>query len=89
MYSHPPHSPQPHISRNPRELAAALSGISTLQFQLLGLTEMAYAKPVYQTAGAASYEIHAADGSPLAEVDDLDTALALVSEHNMILLPVH
>jgi hypothetical protein len=89
MHSHPHATPQPRVTRNSSEIDALLIGISSLQFQLLGLTEMTYAKPVRTEAGIAVHEIHAADGTPLAMVDDLAAAVALVGEYNMILLPVH
>jgi hypothetical protein len=89
MHSDPAGTLQPRVARNSHEIDTVLRGISSLQFQLLGLTEMTYAKRVHTEAGIAAYSIHAADGTPLAKVDDLATALALVGEHNMILLRVH
>ncbi|HEY1932206.1 MAG TPA: DUF1150 family protein [Acetobacteraceae bacterium] len=89
MHSQSAGTLQPRANRNSREIETMLSGVSSLQFQLLGLAEMTYAKPVHIETGIAAYSIHAADGTPLAMVDDLATALALVGEHNMILLRVH
>ena len=58
------------------------------QLQQLGVSQLAYIKPVMLN-GAAMFAIHAADGSPMAVSDDRNLALAAIVEHEMIPTLVH
>lgn len=78
-----------HEASNYNEIAAVLRGISPAEFQLLGATVVAYAKPIRTEDGTQAYAIHAGDGTPLAMVDDLAIAIDLLADRDMTLLPVH
>lgn len=58
------------------------------QLQQLGVSQLAYVKPVMMN-GAAAFAIHAADGSPMAVSDDRDLALAAIIQHEMVPALVH
>ena len=58
------------------------------QLQQLGLSQLAYVKPVMLN-GAAMFAIHGADGSPMAVAEDRNLALAAIVQHEMIPTLVH
>ena len=62
--------------------------ITADQLQQLGVSQLAYVKPVMLN-GAAMFAIHAADGSPMAVAEDRNLALAAIMEHEMIPTLVH
>ena len=58
------------------------------QLQQLGLSQLAYVKPVTLN-GMAMFAIHGADGSPMAVAEDRNLALAAIVQHEMIPTLVH
>ncbi len=62
--------------------------ITTAELQQLGMTQIAYVKPIMLN-GAAMFAIHGADGSPMAVAEDRDLALAAIVQHEMIPTLVH
>ncbi len=58
------------------------------QLQKLGLSQLAYVKPVMLN-GTAMFAIHGADGSPMAVAEDRNLALAAIVQHEMIPTLVH
>jgi hypothetical protein len=58
------------------------------ELQQLGMTQIAYVKPIMLN-GAAMFAIHGADGSPMAVAEDRDLALAAIVQHEMIPTLVH
>ncbi len=58
------------------------------QLQQLGLSQVAYVKPVILN-GTAAFAIHGADGSPMAVAEDRDLAMAAIVQHEMIPALVH
>ena len=58
------------------------------QLQQLGMSQLAYVKPIVMN-GAAMFAIHGADGSPMAVADDRNLALAAIVQHEMIPTLVH
>jgi len=58
------------------------------QLQQLGVSQLAYVKPVV-VDGARAYAIHGADGTPMAVAGDLDIAVAAIRQHEMIPALVH
>ena len=58
------------------------------QLQQLGLSQLAYVKPVILN-GAAVFAIHSADGAPMAVAEDRDLAMAAIVQHEMIPALVH
>ena len=62
--------------------------LTTVQLQQLGVSQLAYVKPV-QMNGAIAFAIHGADGTPMAVAGDLDVALAAIRQHEMVPALVH
>ena len=62
--------------------------LSTAQLQALGVSQLAYVKPV-MVGGVAAFAIHAADGTQMAVAEDCAVALAAIREHEMIAAMVH
>ena len=62
--------------------------ITQQQLQQLGLSQLAYVKPVTLN-GTAMFAIHGADGSPMAVAEDRNLALAAIVQHEMIPTLVH
>ena len=58
------------------------------QLMQLGVSELAYVKPVF-VEGSRAYAIHAADGSPMAVTDDQEVAIAAIRQHEMEAALVH
>ncbi len=58
------------------------------QLATLGVSQIAYVKPVVVNGGQG-YAIHAADGTPMAVTDDRDVAMAAILQHEMHPLSVH
>jgi hypothetical protein len=58
------------------------------QFAALGVSQMAYVKPVLMN-GARAFAIHGADGTPMAVAGDEDVALAAIVQHEMVASRVH
>ena len=62
--------------------------MTTDQLQRLGVSQMAYVKPVFLN-GTTMFAIHGADGSPMALAEDRNLALAAIVQHEMIPALVH
>ena len=62
--------------------------MTTDQLQQLGVSHLAYVKPIMLN-GAAMFAIHAADGSPMAVAEDRNLALAAIVQHEMAAMLVH
>jgi hypothetical protein len=62
--------------------------ISTNDLAILGMTDVAYIKGVKGEDGVV-YEIHAADGTPVAVLNERELAFATVRQHDMEPLSVH
>ena len=62
--------------------------MTTDQLQQLGVSHLAYVKPILLN-GAAMFAIHAADGSPMAVAEDRNLALAAIVQHEMVPTLVH
>ncbi len=62
--------------------------LSTEQLARLGVSQIAYVKPI-RLNGALAYAIHAADGTPMAVAGDRDLAIAAVMQHEMLATLVH
>ncbi len=57
--------------------------LSPEQFGRLGVSQIAYVKPV-MVNGAAAFAIHAADGTPMAIAADQALAVAAIVQHEMV-----
>ena len=62
--------------------------LTAQQLAALGITEIAYLRPV-MVNGERAYSIHAADGTPMALAGDLAGAMAAVSQHELMPTLVH
>ncbi|MFT8851826.1 DUF1150 family protein [Acetobacter orientalis] len=58
--------------------------LSDNQFLALGLSNVAYIRPALTDDGEEGCAIHAADGSPLAIVEDMETAWGVILQNDMI-----
>jgi hypothetical protein len=65
-----------------------LRHISAEDFARLGVTKIAYVKPV-AVNGTPAYAIHAADGTPMALAADQEVAIAAIIQHEMLPALVH
>jgi hypothetical protein len=62
--------------------------LTTEQLASLGMSQIAYVKPVVVN-GAVAYAIHAADGTPMALAGDRELAVAAILEHELLPTLVH
>jgi hypothetical protein len=62
--------------------------ITASQLAQLGVSQLAYVKPVLMD-GTPAYAIHSADGTPMAVAPELDLALAAIRQHEMIPVSLH
>ncbi len=62
--------------------------ISTAELAVLGISEIAFVKPVMTEMGPA-FAIHAADGTPMAIASDATLAQAAIIQHDMVPNLVH
>ncbi len=65
-----------------------LRQLSAAQFAGLGVSRMAYVKPVLIN-GARAFAIHGADGTAMAVAGDEAVALAAIAQHEMVPALVH
>jgi hypothetical protein len=57
--------------------------ISPVELGRLGVSQIAYVKPVIVN-GARVFAIHAADGTPMAVAEDRDDAFAAILRHELL-----
>ncbi len=69
-------------------MAFDIHGITAEQLGKLGVSQIAYIKPV-TVNGAHVFAIHAADGTPMAVIEDRATAMAAIVQHEMFPSLVH
>jgi hypothetical protein len=62
--------------------------ISAAQLARLGMSQLAYIRPVTMH-GNQAFAIHGADGTPMAVAPDRDLASAAIEEHDMVQVLVH
>jgi hypothetical protein len=62
--------------------------ISIEQLARLGVSQIAYVKPIVMN-GAPAFAIHAADGTPMAVAGNRDIAIAAVHQQEMLATLVH
>ena len=65
-----------------------LRQLSAKQFSNLGVSQLAYVKPVFLN-GSRAFAIHGADGTPMAVAGDEAVALAAIEQHEMVATRVH
>lgn len=62
--------------------------LSPRQLAQLGVSELAYVKPVLAN-GTMAFAIHGADGTPMAIAPELDIAMMAIRQHEMVPVLVH
>lgn len=70
------------------DLERTLRGLSSQDFLALGVSQVAYVKPIEQD-GQHYFAIHAADGTQLALVASREAAFAAVRQHDMELVTLN
>ncbi len=70
------------------DLDRTLRSLSSQDFLSLGLSQVAYVRPVEQD-GHSYYAIYAADGTKMAVLVSRDAALAVIRQHDMEPLTLH
>jgi hypothetical protein len=65
-----------------------LKHISSREFALLGMNDMAYVKRVVVN-DEAGFAIHSADGTQIALIADREVALATIRQHDLEAVSVH
>lgn len=78
----------PEIAEPTEDEAFDIRRLSQEQLMQLGMSDLAYIKPVWMN-GQTAYAIHAADGSPMALAADCDLAIAAIVQHEMSAAMVH
>jgi hypothetical protein len=85
-----PGGESPSVPANAESEQAVLDirHLTATQLQQLGVSQLAYVKPV-QMNGAIAFAIHGADGTPMAVAGDLEIAIAAIRQHEMVPALVH
>lgn len=76
------------VGRDVNAAAADARHMTTAELRHLGVPLVVYLR-AGMLNGEMAYAIHAADGTPIAVVEDVDAAVALVCEHGMAFVAVH
>lgn len=76
------------IEHVPETEHPAVPTITADQLARLGVSQIAYVKPVVMN-GAHGFAIHAADGTPMALTADREVAIAAILRHEMVPVSVH
>jgi hypothetical protein len=69
-------------------MAVDVRHLSEQQLAALGVSHIAYVKPV-MVNGVLGFAIHAADGTPMAVTENRDVAIAAVMQHDLLPVSVH
>lgn len=70
------------------DLDRTLRSLSSQDFLSLGMSQVAYVKPLEQD-GHSYFAIYAADGTQMAVLANRDAALAVIRQHDMEPLTLH
>ena len=65
-----------------------LKGLSSQDFRVMGLNQMAYIRPV-TVNGETVFAIHAADGTPLSINESFETACGTILQNQMFPVTTH
>ena len=79
---------QPGVSE-PDRTTTILRQMTASQLQQLGVPHLAYVNADCVDGGGMVYFVRAADGQPLAMVDNFNLALRFALQNNLILVPMH
>ncbi len=67
---------------------SAVRGMSATQLAQLGLSQLAYIRPVMMD-GEVAFAIHGADGTPMAVAADRAMASEAIEQHDLMQVPLH
>lgn len=70
------------------EAISDIRNVTQAQLMALGMSQLAYVKPVWMD-GTTAFAIYAADGSPMAVAADCDLAVQAIMQHEMVPTLVH
>ena len=70
------------------DLQETLRSLSSQDLLFLGMSQVAYVKPVSQD-GQTSFAIYAADGTRLAVMASYEAALGVIRQHDMEPVPLN
>jgi hypothetical protein len=76
------------MRNEPMTIVEKLRSLSPTDFATLGMSDLAYVKPVL-VDGRIAYAIHAADGTSMAVVNERALALAAIRQHDLEAVDVH
>lgn len=76
------------ISRKEDKYGQYLKSLSTQDFLSFGMQDLAYVRPI-QIENRVAYAIHAADGTPLSVMDDMNTAQVAIRHNDLEPATVH
>ena len=71
-----------------QEIQVDIRHLSAIQLAQLGISQIAYVRPLVMD-GTAAFAICAADGTQMAIATDRDVAEAAIREHEMVPLALH
>ena len=63
--------------------------MSSGDFAAFGLSDVAYVRQIKTEEGETAYAIHAADGRPVAVMEDRDVAFAAIRQNDLEPVSVH
>lgn len=63
--------------------------MSTREFAVMGLDDVAYVRPIQGDDGKAAYAVHEADGTKVAVFDDRDIAFAAIIQGDLEPVDAH
>lgn len=69
-------------------VTADIRHLTDIQMRALGVSRVAYIKPV-MIEGEGAFAIHAADGTPMALTEDQNTAIEAILQHEMVPALLH
>ena len=77
------------VLHNDPEATAGAPTLTAGELRGLGMESIAYIRAMEGEEGEDVFAIHAADGTPLAVVDDHELAVQAILQHEMMLVPLH
>ena len=75
-------------TNNETQLRFDIRHLSVEDLARLGVSQIAYVKPVMMN-GSPAFAIHAADGTPMAVTGNRDVAISAIIQHEMLPTMVH
>jgi len=77
------------VTRDAEDAVFDIRHLSATQLAQLGVSQMAYVRPVRVNGGEEGFGIFAADGTPMAVAPQRELAYAAILQHEMLPVAVH